>query len=334
MVDTRRRTTPPTRTRALVIGESLIDIVHDDRAGDGSAPRTTEYPGGSPMNASIGLARQGIDVQFVTELGADQRGDRLEERLVREGVDLLIAPRAGSTATASAYLRADGSAEYSFDLDWSLGCGEMPDHRPFDVLHFGSLAAAMNPCCGDLENTVRTARATATVSYDPNIRTAHDTDPIAARNRVERQARLADIVKASDEDLAYLYGDEPHTATAQRWIADGVSLVVITRAADGVLLMTADAVVDLPAYDVEVHDTIGSGDAITAGLLAGLGTLGLLGADRREQLRRVDERTLRAIGDWAQQTAALTIARPGAEPPTSAETRDALLQTSSRSAAA
>ena len=333
MVDTRRPTTPPTRTRALVIGESLIDIVHDDRAGDGSAPLTTEYPGGSPMNASIGLARQGIDVQFVTELGADQRGDRLEERLVREGVDLLIAPRAGSTATASAYLRADGSAEYSFDLDWSLGCG-MPDHRPVDVLHFGSLAAAMNPCCGDLEDTVRDARATATISYDPNIRPAHDTDPVAARVRVDRQAGLSDIVKASDEDVAYLYGAEPHAVTARRWLDAGVALVVITRAADGVLLMTADAVVDLPAYDVEVHDTIGAGDAMTAGLLAGLGTLGLLGADRREQLRGIDERTLRAIGDWAQQTAALTIARPGAEPPTSAETRDALLQTSSRSVAA
>lgn len=334
MVDTRRHTTPPQRTRALVIGESLIDIVHDDRAGDGSAPLTTEYPGGSPMNASIGLARQGIDVQFITELGADQRGDRLEERLVREGVDLLIAPRAGTTSTAIAHLRADGSAEYSFDLDWSLGCGEMPAHRPIDVLHFGSLAAAMNPCCGDLEKAVRDARSTATISYDPNIRPAHDTDPVAARERVERQARLADIVKASDEDLAYLYGDEPHVAIARRWITAGAALVVITRAADGALLMTADAAVDLPAYEVEVHDTIGAGDAMTAGLIAGLGTVGLLGADRRDDLRRIDERTLRAIGDWAQQTAALSIARPGAELPTSAETRDALLQASSRSVAA
>jgi len=333
MVDTRRHTTPPTRTRALVIGESLIDIVHDDRAGDGSEPLMSEYPGGSPMNASIGLARQGIEVQFITEFGADRRGDLLEERLVREGVDLLIAPRAGTTSTAIAHLRADGSAEYSFDLDWSLGCG-MPAHRPVDVLHFGSLAAAMGACSNELESTVRAARSTATISYDPNIRPAHDTDPVAARARVERQARLADIIKASDEDLAYLYGAEPHAAIARRWIAAGVALVVITRAADGALLMTADAVVDLPAYQVDVHDTIGAGDAMTAGLLAGLSIVGLLGADRRDDLRRIDERTLRAIGDWAQQSAALTIGRPGAEPPTSAETRDALLQTASRSVAA
>ena len=333
MVDTRRPTTPPTRTRALVIGESLIDIVHDDRAGDGSAPLTTEYPGGSPMNASIGLARQGIDVQFVTELGADQRGDRLEERLVREGVDLLIAPRAGSTATASAHLRADGSAEYSFDLDWSLGCG-MHEHRPVDVVHFGSLAAAMNPCCDDLESTIRDARATATISYDPNIRPAHDTDPVAARVRVDRQAGLSDIVKASDEDVAYLYGDESHTSIAQRWIRGGACLAIITRAADGALLVTADHIIDLPGYHVPVEDTIGAGDAMTAGLIAGLGIVGLLGAARREQLRRIDERTLRAVGDWAQQTAALTIARPGAEPPTSAETRDAILRHAARTVAA
>ncbi|GAA1703947.1 carbohydrate kinase [Microcella alkalica] len=331
MVDTRRLTTPPTRTRALVIGESLIDIVHDDR--DGDQPQTREHPGGSPMNASIGLARQGIDVQFVTELGADQRGDLLEERLVREGVDLLVPMRAGTTSTAIAHLRADGSAEYSFDLDWSLGCG-MPDHRPVDVLHFGSLAAAMHTCCDDLENTVRDARATATISYDPNIRPAHDTDPVTARIRVERQAGLSDIVKASDEDVAYLYGDETHIAIAQRWIRRGACLAIITRAADGALLVTAEHIIDLPGYDGAVEDTIGAGDAMTAGLIAGLGIVGLLGADRREQLRRIDERTLRAVGEWAQQTAALTIARPGAEPPTSAETRDAILRHVARTVAA
>lgn len=312
---------PLARTRAttaLVIGESLVDIIHP---ADGGAP--TELPGGSPMNASIGLARQGVDVQFVTELGADTRGDRIEARLAHEGVDILAPLRLGRTSVAHAQLRPDGAADYRFDLDWCLEAG-MPAHSPVDVVHYGSLAAATPPGAAVVDAFVRDARRASTISYDPNIRAAHDLDADAARVRVERQARASDIVKASDEDLTHLYGAEADLdAIAADWIAAGVALVVITRAGDGMLLRTATERVDLPGQHVDIVDTIGAGDAVTAGLLAGLGILGLLGADRREHLRAIDARSLHAVGDWAQRTALLTLTRAGAEPPTSAETRDA-----------
>ena len=317
-MDIRRHPTP-SRTRALVVGESLTDII---RPADPTQP-TVEMPGGSPMNVSIGLARQGVDVQFYTELGADRAGDRIEERLVHEGVDLLTGPRNGCTAIAYAAVRPDGSADYRFDLEWNLPHG-IPPHSPVDVVHVGSLAAAIEPATEAIESLMRSARAASTISYDPNIRPAFERDLGLARLRVERQARLADIVKASDEDLAHLYGSEPVDSIAQRWLDAGAALVVITRAHRGMLLITRTARIDLPGRHADIVDTIGAGDATTAGLLAGLGTLGLLGADQRERLRSVEPRTLRAVGEWAQQSALLTIERAGAEPPTSAETRDAL----------
>lgn len=323
-MDTRRHPTPArTRaTRALVIGESLIDII---QPADGREP-AIEHPGGSPMNVSIGLARQGVDVQFFTELGADRHGDTIEERLVREGVDLLTDARSGCTSLAYAQLRHDGSADYRFDIEWSLQRG-IPQPSPVDVVHYGSLGAAIGPGAAVVESVVRDARAASTISYDPNIRPALESDLAAARERVERQAALSDIIKASDEDLAHLYGGEPVDRIADRWLAAGAAIVVITRAADGMLLRSRDARIDLPGHDIEICDTIGAGDAVTAGLLAGLGTLRLLGADRRDQLRAIDARALRAIGEWSHQTALLTVARCGAEPPTSAETRDALART-------
>ena len=319
MVDTRRTATPPRPTRALVIGESLVDIIRP--FADDLSP--VERPGGSPMNTSLGLARQGVDVQFITELGGDARGDAIEEQLVHAGVDVVARMRTGCTNIAFARVRADGSAQFSFDLEWCLERGA-PTYEPVDVVHFGSIGAALEPGARVVDEVVRAARATATICYDPNIRPALERDLSVARERVDRQALMSDVVKLSDEDLAHVYPNEPLESIARRWLAGGVSLVVITRAARGMLLIAEQTRVDLPGREADIVDTIGAGDAANAGLIAGLGTLGLLGAANRDRLRGVDFRTLHAVGEWAQQTALLTIERAGAEPPTSAETRDAL----------
>ncbi len=307
----RHRSAP---TCALVIGESLTDRIVGSTG-------VTEHPGGSPMNLSIGLARQGVDVQFVTELGADQRGDRIEVRLVREGVDLLTPLRSGTTAIAHARLSDDGSARYRFDLCWTLATGMLP-HRPVDVVHFGSLASAIEPGASVVERHVAALRESTTVTYDPNIRPDVDGDREAGRDRVERHVALSDVVKASHEDLAWLYPGEKPERIARRWMRSSTALVVITRADRGATIITRHDTVEITGRRVPVVDTIGAGDAFMAGLIAGLGTLDLLGADRRSALADVESRALRAVGQWAQRSALTTIMRAGAEPPTSAELLD------------
>lgn len=307
----RHRSAP---TCALVIGESQTDRIVGPTG-------VTEHPGGSPMNLSIGLARQGVDVQFVTELGADQRGDLIEVRLVREGVDLLTPLRSGTTAIAHARLRDDGSAHYRFELSWTLASGMLP-HRPVDVVHFGSLASAIEPGASVVERHVASLRDNATVTYDPNICPDVDDDREAGRDRVERHALLSDVVKASDEDLAWLYPGENPERIARRWMRSSTALVIITRADRGATIMTRHHTVDITGRRVPIVDTIGAGDAFMAGLIAGLGTLDLLGADRRAALADLDARAARAIGQWAQRSALMTIMRSGAEPPTSAELVD------------
>lgn len=307
--------TPTRATRALVIGESLIDVLVTE-GPDGESVR--EMPGGSPMNTAIGLARQGVDVAFVTELGADQRADTIEQRLVAEGVDVYTAPRAGRTSTAEARIAANGAADYSFDLSWNLG--EVPLPRgDADVVHFGSLGAALQPGSDTVDALVERYAAAATVTFDPNIRARVDRDPDAARQRVDRHAARSDIVKASDEDIAWLNPDEPLDAVIDRWLAGGTAIVVVTQAEAGIVIATADHRVRLSGRPVPVADTIGGGDAVTAGLIAALGTLGLLGAGHRDELRALDEATLHRVGAWAQRTAEITVTRAGAEPPTSLE---------------
>ena len=245
------------------------------------------------MNLAIGLARQGIDVAFITSLGADRYADTIERRLVHEGVDVYTPRRAGRTCTATATLDDRGTPSYDFDLTWMLDDTDTPAGVP-DVVHFGSLGSALQPGADQVDELVAQYRGDALVTYDPNIRPRIDPDRDAARARVDRHAALSDIVKASDEDLAYVHpelvadpADIAHDvreamieSTIARWLAAGTSLVVITRAEHGIDMATAQTRLHIPGHHPRVVDTIGGGDAFMAGLIAGLDVVGLFGADR------------------------------------------------------
>jgi fructokinase len=147
--------------------------------------------------------------------------------------------------------------------------------------------------------------------------------PDAVRGRIEGLVALADVVKASADDLAWLLPERPLEQVAEAWLAKGPSLVVITLGPAGLLAATRQAgVLRRPGRAVEVVDTVGAGDACMAALLAGLHRRDLLGADRRPALRALDAATVTELADEAVLAAAITCTRPGAEPPTAAELRE------------
>jgi fructokinase len=141
-------------------------------------------------------------------------------------------------------------------------------------------------------------------------------DRAAARDQIERCVRLAHVVKASADDLAWLY---PHTApdeAAAGWLRLGAVLVVVTAGRDGSTAHARERTVFCPARPVDVVDTIGAGDAFTAGLLDALAARALLTPDA---LRAADETQLAELLGHASLVAALTCARAGANPPRRAE---------------
>lgn len=297
---------------ALVIGESLIDIVH-------RGEEITEHPGGSPMNVAIGLARLGREVELATWFGRDPRGDVLEGHISADHVGLAGAAReAATTSTATATLTEDGQASYVFDLDWSLPGVDVPAGCP--VVHTGSLGASIAPGADVVRQVVTQARLSSTITYDPNIRPDLQPDPTATRTVVEGFVRLADVVKASDEDLAYLgEGAEPEEVLAG-WADLGPKLLVMTRGGDGVIARTASGLeVHLPARKVQVADTVGAGDSFMAGLIDGLWSAGLMGAGNRDALGRISAPELEAILGRCATIAGITVSRDGANPPTLAE---------------
>jgi fructokinase len=294
----------------LVVGESVVDRV---RTADG---RVTAHPGGSPANVALGLGRLGRPVSFLTELGPDTGGDAVRAHLRSAGVRVCAAPTR-STPTATAELDGTGAARYEFDIRWELA--PQPVEPGAGHVHAGSIAAYLTPGADTVEEILRAGRTRATVSLDPNIRPMLLGDHDAVLRRTARLLALSDVVKASDEDLAWLHpGGDPVTV-AREWLDLGPALVVVTLGAHGSVAVTPDGVVHLAPVAVQVVDTVGAGDSFMAALLDGLATAGLVGPGRRDALRRATTARLRPVLERAARAAAITVGRAGAQPPTSSE---------------
>lgn len=200
----------------LVIGESVADIVRTPGRPD------LAHPGGSPANVAYGLARLDHPTALLTQLGPDPAGELIGGRLRAAGVELLTDGRPAEVSTPTAIVSLDerGRASYTFDIRWSLAPVAHPA-AGVTHLHFGSIAALLAPGAAATLDLVARLRAGATVSYDPNIRPALLDRPAEVRARVERCVALSDLVKASDEDLGWLYPDDSPDQVAERWLALG-----------------------------------------------------------------------------------------------------------------
>ncbi|HSP59621.1 MAG TPA: carbohydrate kinase [Ornithinimicrobium sp.] len=299
----------------LTVGEALVDIVLA-RGGQ----ETTEHVGGSPANVAVGLSALDHDSRLTAHLGHDERGRRVREHLL--DADVVLTPgsdTADRTSTATARLDTDGSATYDFDLLWHVGTQDL---HGVGHLHTGSVAATLEPGASAVLALMARARPTATVSYDPNCRPTIMGAPHQVRSRIEECIGLADVVKASDEDVAWLYDGAPVTDVVHLWGRLGPELVVVTRGGDGALvhLSRTDTTIELDPVRTRVVDTVGAGDSFMAGLLSGLLDGRLLGsAAARERLRRADLDELAPALRRAVACATWTVGRPGAAAPTRAD---------------
>lgn len=293
--------------RALVIGEALVDIVKRGGA------ITSEHVGGSPLNVALGLARLGRDVDFLTHIADDPHGRRIAEYAKAVGVDLVSGSMSAKrTPTAQVTLK-NGSPSYTFDLEWQLS--GTPEVGPPLVAHTGSIATVLEPGCRAVAALLDAYHLSATITFDPNMRPALITDDDAARGRIERLVEHADIVKVSDEDLRWIDKRSSPEKIARAWLAMGPSIVAVTVGSEGAFALCAAGMVRVPAHSVEVVDTVGAGDAFMAGLIDALWDQGLLGADKRRELRAISCDVLEDAVVRASRAAAWTVARAGADLP-------------------
>ncbi len=212
----------------LVVGESLVDIV---RTASG---HLHEYAGGSAANVAVALARLGRPTRLASSFADDHHGAMVADHLERAGVTLACDPGAvDHTSTALATIGTAGAADYVFDIDWRLS--PVPDDEDPLVTHVCSLGPVLLPGADDVLALLRRLRDRSTVSYDVNARPVVTGTGPEVVARVERTVAVADLVKASDEDLEALYPHQPHAESAAALLELGPAVVVVTRGADGAL---------------------------------------------------------------------------------------------------
>ena len=319
---------PANEVTVVVVGESLVDIISDPRQ-----PEAVQvHPGGSPLNVAVGAARLGLRTALVTHYADDRNGLLIDGHLQANGVQVINGGTA-PTSTALAALGPDGGADYTFSISWDISGAALPALASVEGsghVHTGSIASMLAPGDAATLSLVQAARGHATISYDPNCRPAISPDVASARHQAELFVAASDIVKASDEDLSWLYPDRTPEETLQAWLNLGPGLVALTRGAAGPVIASGAGRVEMAAEPISVADTVGAGDSFMAGLIAGLAQLGALGAGGRRQLRALTPDQLHALAAYANRAAAITCSRKGANPPFSAELGPLMVSSTAR----
>ncbi|TQK51241.1 fructokinase [Streptomyces sp. SLBN-118] len=260
---------------------------------------------------------------LLARISDDHFGDLLRAHLAESGTRLThVLPRSDPTTVAAVHPREDGSAAYSFHANGAADSGLRSEHLaalpdggrlPAGVaLHLGSLGLQLEPLASTLDGLLRREAGRRLVSLDPNVRPDMVTDRTAYLRRLAEWVGLADMVKASDEDLAWLHPGESYEAVTERWLRSGAGLVLVTFGPRGAWAETRTARVHVPAPAVEVVDTVGAGDAFTAGALAHLHRTGRL---RRKGVASLGATELARLLSYAVEIAGNTCTRAGAQPP-------------------
>jgi len=305
-------------------GEALIDFLPMTSAEGGRSWRP--FPGGSPFNIAVAVARLGVPAGFLSRLSRDLFGDQLMAAMQDNKVDTALVRRSDEPSTLT-FVDAAPRQEprYAFfavgSADRSLAPADLPASLPDGVacLHFGSNSLAQEPSAGTLEGLMRRESGRRVLSLDPNIRPTLIADPTAYRRRFEGWIRHAGIVKLSRADLLWLYPGAQIDAVVDDWLQRGPALVVVTRGGDGALARTRNVRAEIPGIAITVVDTIGAGDTFHGALLARLYRHRQLS---RQRLGQIDQASLVAALDYANRAAAINCARPGMDPPYASELAD------------
>jgi fructokinase len=304
----------------LSCGDALIDFL-PVKAADG---RDAIVPvvGGSCLNIAIGMARLGIAAGFVGGISTDLFGRMIADHALSSGVELRYASRSRDLSTLAFVRSVAGEPQYAFynaetaSRSWIYRGGSIP-FDAIDAVHVGSTTLVDAPSAAQTFAMVKEARGSTTISFDPNCR------PNLVGNKSRYVACMADfaaaadIVRMSDADFEYLYGDSDYARRARSMISAGVSLVVVTHGMRGVQAWHCETgALKADAPTITVVDTIGAGDSFQSALLYALHALGRIGTG---PLRAMTADELRRALSFASICAAITCGRVGADPPRRAD---------------
>jgi fructokinase len=301
----------------LVIGEALVDVVH------GINGEIKNIPGGSPANTAVALARLGTKTYMKARTSSDQFGTEIRNYLTNQNVNLDYSLVVDSPSSViDAVIQKDGSAKYEANLNgaadygWTFAELNQEIDPDIQIIQLGSLTSYVEPGATNVEKWFAHLRQSDKylLTFDPNIRHPLDgQNEKDVRNRAKRLASLSHVVKASDEDLNWIFSNDNPKDSAINIIKSGASLVFVTLGKNGAFVVNKKhEIIEVPAKEIEVIDTIGAGDTFAAALITQLLENSWINENELEKLKTTD---LTAILTNCALAATITCSRQGANPP-------------------
>ena len=304
----------------ICAGESLIDMV--SFAGENREVQYSPHVGGSILNSAIALGRLGADTYFCGAISNDTFGRLIEDcyRDSRVQEDFIIKTNRPTTLAYSD-ISDDGIAQYTFVDERSAGrLIDKNSLKPFvskiknaKALLVGGISLQAEPSGTSWQWVIDQIAGGCVIYFDANIRPDFIEDKDKYLERFERLTRKVDIIKISEEDYSYLYGEQDFEKVSAEWLEKGIKLIVLTLGEKGAkVIFDGGKEISVGAEPVKVIDTIAAGDSFNTGFLFDLDKQKMLD---RKKLASIDTSTLQKTLTFANQIARFTVTQKGANPP-------------------
>jgi fructokinase len=282
--------------KIISIGEVLWDVIGE-----------FEHLGGAPFNFAAHIGRLGHEVLFVSAVGADERGDRVLQRMQDMNLSTRYVARLTEYSTGHVTVSLDSARQPTFVIHrpaaYDVPCLTASDFDSLlspspDLIYFGTLQQ-MSPHARELTLRLLQANPQACRFYDVNLRTGSYEAAL-----VRELLAHTTILKVNDQEIdemAHLFGE--HYSSTERFCSEyseqfGLEAVCVTHGAQGCSLLLHEEYIEAKGYSVSVVDTVGAGDAFSAAFVHGLS----------QKWPAV------GIADFANRVGALVASRAGAIP--------------------
>lgn len=294
------------------MGEVLIDFTACGVSENGNV-RFERNPGGAPANVAAVLAKLGLRSAVLSMVGDDMFGRFLRETIGSCGVEIKGIRLSKEYRTTLAFVQLSETGDRSFSFYRNPGADMMISPEDVDyeligqsqIFHFGSLSLTNEPANTATFRAVQFAKNHGKiVSFDPNLRPPLWDDLNHAREEINKGFLVADVVKISEEELAFATGRDTLEEGTEQLMQYGPSLILVTMGPNGCFYKNAYASGLLPTYDTQVVDTTGAGDAFQGAFLYKF-------CESGKTLRELRKGDIEEMVDFANAAGATVAARKG-----------------------
>jgi sugar/nucleoside kinase (ribokinase family) len=290
------------RGRVIVVGNAVLDLIAGPLQEPPPQGRTIKvelsklFVGGCGVNTALILSRLGVETGLVSPIGDDSLGGFLVSRLKEAGVDtegMIVCDDVDTSITVVlVWDKGERSFLHSGSISSILNAGHLDDLEVNGVghIHIGGAFLLTGIEAEDWARTLeRFRQAGATTSLDP----AWDAGG-RWLEKLEPALPYLDYMFPSEIEAQMLTGEKVSTEAGKALVKMGVGKVVVKLGEQGSLMVDGEDIMKQRAFEVEVRDTTGAGDAYDAGFIAAL----MRDKDDREAMRWGTAAGALAVSDY------------------------------------